>query len=166
MTPEFWKYFITRCEGSAIRFVAEEDRHDAEKELEGDSHLLSYRAKPQMQCPIQCRPGSRVLQHLRQARHRLEANTMHDSVVAINGRHWPAYRKENGTLVDLRLFDPNDRSPKPRLMFRPDALREAGIPEALIEAAGRSNPQGLVLLQDLQQSEGGDDQSTTEQSTR
>jgi len=166
MKPEFWQYLITRCDGSAIRFVAEQDRHDAEKELEGDPHLLSYHAKPQIQGPVQCRPASRVLQHLRKARHRLEMSDMHDSVVTINGRHWPAYRKQNGTLVDLRLFDPNDRRPKPRLMFRPDALREAGISEALIEAAACSDPQGLVLLQDLQQPEGGDDQSTTEQSTR
>lgn len=162
MTPEFWEYLITGCDGSAIRVVAEQERHEAEKELEGDPHVLSYRAKPQMQCPVHSRPASGVLQHLRLARERLEVNQMHNSVVTINGRYWPAYRKKNGTLVDLRLFDPNDRSPKPRLMFRPDALREAGIPEALIEAAAQSDPQGLVLLQDVPRSENNDDQSAPE----
>jgi len=53
---------------------------------------------------------------------------MHDAVLTINKTHWPAYRQESGTLVDMRLFDPNDRNPKPRLIFRPDALRESGIP--------------------------------------
>ena len=79
---------------------------------------------------------------------------MHDSVVTINNTYWPAYRKENRTLVDLRVFDPSDRSPKPRLIFRPDALRETGIPEALIEAAARSNPPGLVLFEDVPHFEG------------
>ena len=91
---------------------------------------------------------------------------MHDSVVTINNTHWPAYRKETGTLVDLRLFDPNDRSPKPRLIFRPDALRESGIPEAIIEAAAQSNPPGLVLFEDVPQFKGCDDQPTSSESTR
>ena len=91
---------------------------------------------------------------------------MHDSVVTINNTHWPAYRKENGTLVDLRILDPKDRSPKPELVFRPDALRESGIPEAIIEAAAHSNPQGLILFEDLPQFKGCDDQPTSEQSTR
>lgn len=91
---------------------------------------------------------------------------MHDAVVTINNTHWPAYRKENGTLVDLRLFDPNDRSPKPRLIFRPDALRESGIPEAIIEAAARSNPPGLILFEDLPQSEGCARPPTSHESTR
>ena len=91
---------------------------------------------------------------------------MHDSVVTINNTHWPAYRKENGTLVDMRLFDPNDRSSKPQLVFRPDALRESGIPEAIIEAAARSNPQGLILFENLPQFKGCDDQSTAIESTR
>ena len=93
---------------------------------------------------------------------------MHDSVVTINNTHWPAYRKENGTLVDLRLFDPNDRSPKPRLVFRPDKLRELGIPAALIDAAAKSDPQGLVLFENLPDqapsAKGSTDQATTEQS--
>jgi hypothetical protein len=54
---------------------------------------------------------------------------MYDAVVTINNTHWPAYRKASGTLVDLRLFDPTDRSPKPRLIFRPEKLLELGIPE-------------------------------------
>ena len=87
---------------------------------------------------------------------------MYDRVVTINNTHWPAYRKENGTLVDLRILDPEDHSQKPRLIFRPDALRESGIPEALIEAAVRSNP----LFEDLPQFKGCDDQPTSLESTR
>ena len=91
---------------------------------------------------------------------------MHDPVVTINDTHWPAYRKEYGTLVDLRLFDPHDRSPKPRLIFRPNALRKSRIPEAIIEAAARSNPPGLILFEDLPQFKGCDDQPTSHKSTR
>src|ERR1700739_2952288 len=53
----------------------------------------------------------------------------------------PAYRKPGATLVDLRMFDPDDRSANPRLVFRPEKLRELGIPGALIEAAAKSDPQ-------------------------
>lgn len=154
MTPMFWKYVITNGDGSAIRLVAEQDREWTEKELEGDALLLSYTAKPPFECPVFCRPAERVLQRLRQARgqlQRIEVNHMHDSVVTINNTHWSAYRKENGTLVDLRIFDPNACSPKPRLIFRPEALRESGIPEAIIEAAARSNPPGPVLFEDVPQ---------------
>ena len=91
---------------------------------------------------------------------------MHGSVVTINNTHWPAYRKENVTLVDLRFLDPNDRSPKPQLVFLPDVLRDSGIPEAIIEAAARSNPPGLILFEDLPQFKGCDDQPTSLESTR
>ena len=91
---------------------------------------------------------------------------MHDSVVTINNTHWPAYPKKNGTLVDLRILDPKDRSPKPQLVFRPDALRESGIPQAIIEVAARSDPQGLILFEDLPQFKGCDEQSTSIKSTR
>lgn len=157
MTPLFWKYLITNCHGSAIHVVAEADREWAEKELESDLRLLSYRAQPQFESPVFRCPSERVLRQLQRTRlnlQRMEVNHMHDSVVTINNTHWPAYRKENGTLVDLRILDPNDRSPKPRLVFRPDALREAGIPEGMIEAAARSNPSGLVLFEDLSQFKG------------
>jgi hypothetical protein len=91
---------------------------------------------------------------------------MYDTVVTINNTHWPAYRKPKGTLVDLRMFDPTARSPKPRLIFRPDALRELGIPDRLVEAAAQSQPQGLILFEDLSdqtpQVEGCTDQSTSE----
>lgn len=169
MTPIFWKYHITNCHGSRTRFVAEQDRECVEKELEGDPRLLSYQAKPQFECPVFRRPAERLLQQLRRARvdlQRKEANHLHDSVVTINNTHWPAYRQHSGTLVDLRLFDPNDRSPKPRLVFQPDALRESGIPETLIEAAAQSDPPGLVLFEDLPQFKGCDDQATSKQSTR
>src|SRR5579864_836934 len=74
---------------------------------------------------------------------------MYDAVVTINNTHWPAYRNARGTLIDLRLFDPIDRSPKPRLIFRPEKLHELGIPEKLVEAAAQSQPQGLILFEDL-----------------
>ena len=75
---------------------------------------------------------------------------MYDRVVTINNTHWPAYRKPGATLVDLRMFDPNDRRSEPRLVFQPEKLRELGIPDALIEAAAKSDPQGLLLFDDLQ----------------
>ena len=62
---------------------------------------------------------------------------MYDRVVTINNTHWPADRKPGATLVDLRMFDPDDRSPEPRLVFRPEKLRELGIPDALIESGHR-----------------------------
>ncbi len=169
MMPRFWKYLITNCHGSAIHFVAERDREWAEKELECDPRLLSYRAQPQFECPVFRCPTERVFEQLRRIRldlQRMEVNQMHDSVVTINNTYWPAYRKENGTLVDLRVFDPSDRSPKPRLIFRPDALRETGIPEALIEAAARSNPPGLVLFEDVPHFKGCDNQPTAHEPTR
>ena len=74
---------------------------------------------------------------------------MYGRVVTINNTHWPAYRKPGATLVDLRMLDPDDRSPNPRLVFRPEKLRELGIPDALIEATAKSDPQGFLLFDDL-----------------
>jgi hypothetical protein len=74
---------------------------------------------------------------------------MYDRVVTINNTHWPAYRKPGATLVDLRMFDPDDRSANPRLIFRPEKLCELGMPDALIEAAAKSDPQGFLLFDDL-----------------
>ena len=74
---------------------------------------------------------------------------MYDRVVIINNTHWPAYRKPGATLVDLRVFDPDDRIPNPQPVSRPDMLRELGIPDALIEAAAKSDPQGFLLFDDL-----------------
>jgi len=91
---------------------------------------------------------------------------MYDRVVTINNTHWPAYRKPGATLVDLRVFDPNDRSANPRLVFRPEKLRELGIPDALIEAAAKSDPPGFLLFDDLpdqtQQATDQADQTTTQ----
>jgi hypothetical protein len=71
---------------------------------------------------------------------------MYDSVATINNTHWPAYRKPPVTLVDLLMFDSDDHSPNPRLVFRPEKLRELGIPDALIEAAAKSDPQGFLVF--------------------
>lgn len=161
MMPIFWEYLITTDDGPTIRLVAEKERDSTEKELESDARLIRYCAKPQVQLAVTHQPSPRVLRRLRRMHIRLrklEVNHMHDFVVTINNTHWPAYQKENGTLVDLRLFDPNNRSPKPMLIFRPDALRESGIPEALIEAAAQSNPPGLILFEDVPQFKGCDDQ--------
>src|SRR5689334_17693566 len=169
MTLKFWKYLITNCNGSAICIVADLDRECAEKELECEPLLLGYIASPQFECPVFRCPGKAVLQRLQRIRRdlqRMEVKKLHDSVVTINNTHWPAYRKENGTLVDLRILDPEDRSPKAQLVFRPDVLRQSGIPEAIIEAAARSNPQGLILFENLPQFNGCDDQPTSIESTR
>ncbi len=168
MTPTFWKYLITTCTGSAFCLVAESDRDCVEKDLENDPRLLSYHAKPQIDCRILHRLSPRILRRLTHARtHKLEVIHMHDAVATINNTQWPAYRKRNGTLVDLRILDPDDRSPKPRLVFRPDKLRELGVPDALIEAAAQSEPQGFVLFEDLPDqpasgTNGSADQATTE----
>jgi len=91
---------------------------------------------------------------------------MYDRVVIINKTHWPACRKPGATLVDLRMLDPDDRSAKPRLVFRYEKLPELGIPDALIEAAAKSDPQGFLLFDDLpdqtQPPTGLTDQTTTE----
>jgi hypothetical protein len=168
MTPTFWKYLITTCNGSAFCLVAESDRDSVEKELGNDSRLLSYHAKPQIECSITHRISVRVLRHFASAQtHKLEVIHMHDAVATINNTKWPAYRKRNGTLVDLRILDPDDRSPKPRLVFRPGKLRDLGIPTALIEAAAQSEPEGFVLFEDLpdqadSRSDGSADQTTIE----
>ncbi len=162
MTPRFWKYLITTCDGAAFCLVAESDRDSVEKELENDPRLLSYHAKAQTERRVMHRLSPHVLRHLARARtHKLEVIHMHDAVATINNTKWPAYRKRNGTLVDLRILDPDDRSPKPRLVFRPEKLRDLGIPAALIEAAAQSEPQGFVLFEDLPDQPAS--QATTEQ---
>jgi hypothetical protein len=150
MMPRFWKYLITACNGSAFRLVAESDRDSVEKELEADPRLLRYHAKPQIERSVTHRLSVRVLRHFARVRtHKLEVPQMHDAVVTINNTSWPAYRKRNGTLVDLRILDPDDRSPKPRLVFRPEKLHDLGVPAALIEAAANSEPEGFILFEDL-----------------
>lgn len=150
MTPRFWKYLITACNGSGFRLVAESDRDSVEKQLEADPNLLKYHAKPQIERSVTHRLSVRDLRHFARVRtHNLEVTRMHDAVVTINNTSWPAYRKQNGTLVDLRILDPDDRSPKPQLVFRPGKLRDLGVPAALIEAAAKSEPQGFVLFEDL-----------------
>ncbi len=150
MTPRFWKYLITTCKGPAFCLVAESDRDSVEKELEADPHLLRYHAKPQIERSVRHRLSVRILRHFAGVRtHKWEVNQMHDSVVTINNTSWPAYRRQNGTLVDLRILDPDDRSPKPRLVFRPEKLRDLGVPVELIEAATNSEPQGFILFEDL-----------------
>ncbi|HLH09258.1 MAG TPA: hypothetical protein VKW78_18620 [Terriglobales bacterium] len=48
----------------------------------------------------------------------------------------------------------------------PSPLRKSGIPEALIEAAAQSNPQGLILFEDLPQFKGCDNQPSAHEPTR
>ena len=170
MTPSFWQYLITHGDGSEIRFVARNEREAAEEELEGTPGLLSYRAKPQKHAPVFCRPDERRLQQLGRAQlQRMETKHMHDSVVTISNTNWPAHRKKNGIVVELRFLDPNDRSPKPRLIFRLDKLLDLGIPAALLDAATKSDPQGLILFEDLSDqapsAKGTMDQTTTESAT-
>jgi hypothetical protein len=168
MMPNFWEYFITYRDGAEIRLVRDRDRAWVEKQLDGNPRVLKYQAKPRIEYALPRRSAGPPLKQSRPRKRPQdrEANHMYDTVVTINNTHWPASRKENGTLVDLRLFDPTDRSSKPRLMFRPDALRRAGIPEALIEAAAQSSPQGLILFQDLPQFKVCDERPTLQQSTR
>lgn len=70
-------------------------------------------------------------------------------VVTFNGRHWPATQREDGLLVDLRLFAsgpmPKDQG-MPPLVYDPARLAEAGVPAGLIADAAESRPQGFVLL--------------------
>jgi hypothetical protein len=68
MTPKFGKYLITNGDGSEIRFVAEEDREWAEKELEGNPRLLSYTAKSQFESTVFRCPAEAGLQRLRRIR--------------------------------------------------------------------------------------------------
>lgn len=168
MMPRFWEYLIAYRDSLAIQFVADPDRPWIEKQLESDPGLLRYQAKPQTLLALTNKPAGDVLGHLWRARIRttnLEVIHMHDAVVTINNKPWPAYRKKNGTLVDLRLFDPEDSSPVPRLMFRPNILHELGIPEVLIEVAAQSNPPGLILFEDLTQSESRIHPPASQQST-
>lgn len=170
MTPRFWKYLITTCNGSAFCLVGESDRDSVEKDLENDPRLLSYHAKPQIERRVTHRLSVRVLRRFARVRtHKLEVTDMHDAVATINNTKWPAYWKRNGTLVDLRILDPDDRSPKPQLVFQPEKLRELGIPSALIEAAAQSEPPGFVLFEDLpdqpaSRTNGSTDETTTEES--
>ena len=97
---------------------------------------------------------------------RLKVNYMQNAVVAINKTYWPIYRTANGTLVDLRLPEPGKATSTPRMRFRRNALRECGIPKALIKAATRSNPQGLILFEDLPQCSEYDSKSTSQESPK
>lgn len=56
MTAQFWKFLIGNGHGLEIRFVADEDRAWAERLLEGDPALLSYRTEPQFVFPLDSDP--------------------------------------------------------------------------------------------------------------
>ena len=62
-------------------------------------------------------------------------------VVTISGRHWPAWVRPDGTLVDFRLLDDSGA-----LCYLPAKLPASGVPADLIAAAADSVPPGFVLL--------------------
>ena len=62
-------------------------------------------------------------------------------VVTINGTHWPAWERADGTLIDFRMFDWQGQ-----LAFLPEQLASAGLPADLIDEAGQSAPRGFVLV--------------------
>jgi len=73
-----------------------------------------------------------------------------DRAVSWNGHYFPAWSREDGTLVDLRLFGKGQTDAYGflggELEFQPSKLRELGIPEEILAAAGESKPPGFVLL--------------------
>jgi hypothetical protein len=62
-------------------------------------------------------------------------------VVTINGTHWPAWERADGTLIDFRMFDWQGQ-----LAYLPDQLASAGLPADLIDEAGHSQPRGFILV--------------------
>ncbi len=68
-------------------------------------------------------------------------------VITIAGKHWPAWKRADGMMVDLRLFPRGTLfTTDDNLTFLPDDLRAVGLPENLIEQAGESEPKGFVLF--------------------
>jgi len=68
---------------------------------------------------------------------------MNDHVITYpNGGSFPAYRRSDGLLIDLRLFEPDGIA----LSYQPDKLRSAGVSEQHVAAAQESNPKGFVLI--------------------
>lgn len=74
---------------------------------------------------------------------------MHDCVITFGAKqrpsHWPGWSRPDGTLVDLRLIPRGARDSQER-EYDPARLREAGVPESLILAAGDSTPRGFILI--------------------
>jgi hypothetical protein len=73
-----------------------------------------------------------------------------DCAVRWNGHYFPAWSREDGTLIDLRLFGEGQSDAYGflggELEFQPSKLRELGIPEEILAAASQSKPPGFVLL--------------------
>ena len=63
-------------------------------------------------------------------------------VATVNGRDWPASLRDDGMLIDLRLFEPDGVT----LGYKPGELARAGIPREWVEAAAESVPAGFVLV--------------------
>jgi hypothetical protein len=79
----------------------------------------------------------------------VEAGPGKGLVVTISGRRWPAWPgAHGGTLIDFRLYGRGECGAE-ALGYYPDKLREAKVPEGLVEAAADSVPPGFVLLGDL-----------------
>jgi hypothetical protein len=70
---------------------------------------------------------------------------MHDQVVSWGRAHFPAWKRQDGMLVDLRLFPKGSQSTT-EMVYRPDELLSVGVPDNIVKAAAESMPPGFVLL--------------------
>jgi hypothetical protein len=72
-------------------------------------------------------------------------------VVTIAGHHWPAWKTDEGLIVDLRICAATSvlsETPVAERYFDPAHLRSVGVPEELITAAEKCEPlKGFVLME-------------------
>jgi len=66
-------------------------------------------------------------------------------VYTIAGKHFPAWHREDGILVDLRHFAEHGEPTNDNLVFRPECL--TGVPQEIIDQASESVPPGFILVQ-------------------
>lgn len=68
-------------------------------------------------------------------------------IVKLGNVNWPAWQKEEGVLVDLRLWPAGEAEAiTDTLVYLPEKLAEYRIPAEIITAAAASVPPGFVLL--------------------